>query len=281
MPTIRLTGDRKVILIDGKPSCDCCCTGAPVIQWDSRSASKTKCGYSENAGFVSTPPKIYHSDTWDGTQSDTVYVSTTDCTGPFLTQQLRVYSGTGTYSSDCECEGDTKQVEITNYGEDPFILYYSCDVRQGTDDDAVSGTERVISQDTCDPALSGARRLIIDITDTLSDEYTTSELLTNTEAALPSFPGTWTGTAGSYFNLTTDELTNSIRESKYRFSFTIPSGSCYRIDWIEDGTPKTWQYTGGGTPGDIGYSDEYTIPIPSINRTATVTDVTFSCDTCT
>jgi hypothetical protein len=115
---------------------------------------------------------------------------------------------------------------------------------------------------------------------TLSDEYTTDALKANTLAALGSFPGTWSGTAGSYFNLTTDELTNTIREAKYRFQYTVPSGSCYRIEWLEDGVAKSWTWGGTGTPGATAYTPEYTIPIPTTNSTATVTSVTYSCTGC-
>lgn len=110
-----------------------------------------------------------------------------------------------------------------------------------------------------------------------------------TTAALPEFDGDWDDTAGSYFDLTTDELTNSIREGKYRFRFKIPKigrGTCYKLSWVErftpeDGDPvdteKSWTWDGtipeGYDPDDSTtwpVSDEYTIAIPSENGTTLV-----------
>jgi hypothetical protein len=128
------------------------------------------------------------------------------------------------------------------------------------------------------------------VTATLSDEYTTAQLITNTTAALPAWDDDWNDTAGSYRNLTTNELTLSIRESKYRFRFKVPkvgSGSCYKLDWVERFTPspsgdpvdtvKTWTWDGtipgGYDPDDSAtwpLSPEYTIPTPATNGTTLV-----------
>lgn len=121
-------------------------------------------------------------------------------------------------------------------------------------------------------------------TDTYSSEYTTAALLTNTAAALSAYTSTWTGTAGSYYNLTTDELTNSIRQAKYRFQFTVPeacgAAMCYKIDWMEGGTAKSYTYTGTDPAGTVLYTGEYEIPIPITNSTVTVTGITATCTGC-
>lgn len=131
-------------------------------------------------------------------------------------------------------------------------------------------------------------------------EYLTADLITNTMAALPAFDGDWDDTAGSYFNLTSNELTNSIREGKYRFRFKIPKvgiGRCYRIEWIErftpetgepTDTPKNFQWDGitpeGYDPEDIDTwptTGEFTIAIPETNGTTTVVDAAAYCRGCT
>lgn len=71
---------------------------------------------------------------------------------------------------------------------------------------------------------------------TLSNEYTNALLKSNTVAALPTYDNDWNDTAGSFANLSTDELTYSIRESRYRLRFKIPitgSGLNFRASWVE------------------------------------------------
>jgi len=125
------------------------------------------------------------------------------------------------------------------------------------------------------------------LTSTLSVEYTTAQLLTNTLAALPAFDDDWNDTAGSYFDLDADELTNSIRESRYRFTFAVPkvgSGTCYKITWTEVFTPEVgdpvetercaiWNgdllEAGVGIVGD-GTNPYFELAIPETNGTITV-----------
>jgi hypothetical protein len=71
---------------------------------------------------------------------------------------------------------------------------------------------------------------------TLSDEYTTADLKSNTVAALPAYDDDWNDTAGSFANLSTDELSYAIRESRYRLRFKIPkvkTGKNLRASWVE------------------------------------------------
>lgn len=140
--------------------------------------------------------------------------------------------------------------------------------------------------------------VIGDRPDDYSDLYTTGLLQTNTLAALPT---NWPNlTAGSYRNLTSDELTLSIRESGYQWAFKVPkvgSGQCYGIDWIERFTPA-----GGGAAVDVernwewdreipeGYDPEdaetwpvtpwFDIEIPATNGTTLVVDVVAYCRDC-
>jgi hypothetical protein len=76
---------------------------------------------------------------------------------------------------------------------------------------------------------------------TLSDEYTTAQLITNTPAALPAYDNDWNDTAGSFANLSANELSYSIRESRYRLRFKIPqvrTGKLYRATWVERFIPE-------------------------------------------
>jgi hypothetical protein len=118
----------------------------------------------------------------------------------------------------------------------------------------------------------------------LSSEYTTATLKSNTLAALSSYTSTWTGTAGSYYNLTTNEMTNSIRQAKYRFEFTVPetcgAAMCYKIEWTEGSTPMSYTYTGSDPAGTTLYTGEYEIPIPATNSTVTVTSISSTCTGC-
>jgi hypothetical protein len=73
------------------------------------------------------------------------------------------------------------------------------------------------------------------VTITLSSEYTTADLKSNI-AALPAYDDDWNDTAGSFANLSTDELSYSIRESRYRLRFKIPkvkTGKHLRVSWVE------------------------------------------------
>lgn len=74
-----------------------------------------------------------------------------------------------------------------------------------------------------------------------SNPYTTAQLKINTLAALPTFDDDWNDSAGSFANLSTDELTYSIRESRYRLRFKIPqvrTGKLYRATWVERFIPE-------------------------------------------
>lgn len=242
----------------GKLSCACCCTDTTAIEWKSRSASKTKCGFSEYSGYVSSPPKRYSVKTLSGTA---IYVPD----GSPIWQG----SGSGIYDSSCACT--STMMEVLSSTSLPCSATIASTIG--------NANIRSSTQDASDRAAFGPNSSGT-ISYDLSSEYTTATLKSNTTAALSAYTATWTGTAGSYYNLTTDELTNSIRQAKYRFSFTIPSGTCYKIEWTEGSTPMSWEWDGTGTPGTTGYSPEYEIPIPTTNTTVTVTGISSTCTGC-
>jgi hypothetical protein len=139
-----------------------------------------------------------------------------------------------------------------------------------------------------------------------SDPYTTAQLKTNTIAALPAYDDDWNDTAGSFANLSTDELTYSIRESRYRLRFKIPKvgfGTCYFATWVErftpegggavTDTPRNWQWAEGDIPEDYDPSDPDTwpiagesgngyfeLPVPTADGTTTVEDIEVFCRNC-
>jgi len=143
-------------------------------------------------------------------------------------------------------------------------------------------------------------------TTTYSNEITTPVLKTNTVAALPAYDDDWNDTAGSYANLSTDELTYSIRESRYRLRFKIPKvgfGTCYHATWVErftpegggtpTDTPRNWQWAEGDIPDDYDPDDPATypiagesgngyfeLPVPAADGTTTVEDIEVFCRNC-
>lgn len=105
-----------------------------------------------------------------------------------------------------------------------------------------------------------------------SNPYTTPTLKSDTLADLPEdFPNT---TAGSYYNLTSDERTFNVREGEYQFKFEIPTtrkriNQCYKLEWIERftpltgdpvDTPKSWTWD-GEVPEDYDEDDASTYPL--------------------
>ncbi len=86
-------------------------------------------------------------------------------------------------------------------------------------------------------------------TATLSDEYTTPMLASNTVAALPAYPGTFTGNCSAYRNLSSDESSYSIQRFRYKFTFPAAEQP-FIIHWVERFTPD-----GGGSPADTSRSE--------------------------
>jgi hypothetical protein len=79
---------------------------------------------------------------------------------------------------------------------------------------------------------------------TISDLYTTDDLKANTVAALPAYRDGWEASgasAGSFVNLDPEELSYTIRESRYRLRFKIPkvnTGKHLRVSWVERFVPE-------------------------------------------
>jgi hypothetical protein len=110
-----------------------------------------------------------------------------------------------------------------------------------------------------------------------SNEYTTEMLISNTIAALPPYPGTFTEVCSAYRNLPPEETSYTVRRFRYKFTFAA-AAQPFVIHWVERFTPE-----GNGSPSDTSQSEQ--IPIgatesslhevlePASNGTVTIEDV--------
>lgn len=293
---------------------ECCACPTAAVEWDSRSASLNKCGHEEFTS-PSSPPKYYLTVTANGSaggnlegvcswSSASVTIDSTDCLG------LLSYAGTITainldvcsvtfsnmfsaqqWDTD-DCGGVTRDRYLAdvhlNCPDNPRIEYLYI----------LSETSTSRTYRTC--------ATTNDLTETLSNEYTTALLRTNAVLALPSYPGTFTSSSpGSFANVSSDELSCAVRESRYRLRFKIPLigfGTCYKVTWKERFTPE-----GGGTSIDTdrcdiwngttpsGYDPDdsttwpvlpsvapyyYELPVPSTDGTTTVVSIVAECRDC-
>lgn len=286
----------------GPPRCgaDACTpapTPAPTLVCRTASASRTKCGYGEYV--VSTPLKIYLTRALSGSITCSQNANN-DCSGGCDHQSTYTWSGSCSYSRPActlttggsqfeqdylPCTNPTTSSTISNICryEDGFIC--------ASTTQALTATTRTLTAVGCDGAKYNQ---VGSVVETLSSEYTTAQLDSDVDAAIPAFSGSYSsGTcSGAYYNKTTDELTISKRGMQYKF--TLPDLSTwgigggyytYSISWVERFTP-----TGGGSPTDTvkcyqwdGSATEtgvYTINPPSTNGTTTIQDVVAGCVTC-
>lgn len=224
---------------------DCCTCPAPTTQWDSRSTSKTKCAYPEFAGFVSSPPKRYRTVTFSGVPVD-AHISLDTATG--------TADGGFTYPLSCSPSscGGQPFVKVTLTGDFSGVLDWEFEsvtapgmsvlvIAGGDCDGGDYFVNESIDNIPVTPTSATTGTYSIGGSVALSDEYLTSELIAQAIAEFPAYPGTWLGTAGSFRNLSTDELSVAIREDRYRHIFPVPlvgSGTCYRLSWVERFIPE-------------------------------------------
>lgn len=246
---------------------DCCTCPTPTTQWDSRSSTLRKRGWRRYDGVLSD---IYLTISGSGsTTATTTGSSTLTLSGSTTVDPItRLLTGS-TSVSDCNSNDVTTDYapsfDLTDGAFWPASLdearppgymigdvdnYINSTVEEcvsrmsGTqiaDQDGISSSEAATTQTSTGTGVpvptsgtpvtyTGAR------TFTLSNPYLTATLISNAIAALPAFDDDWNDTAGSFRNLSTDELSVAIRESRYRHRFEIPkvgSGTCYRLEWVE------------------------------------------------
>lgn len=245
---------------------DCCTCPTATVEWDSRSASKSKMGVLECVGFASTPARVYrrvnYSGVTDGLDSlfsrnrisQSGHIELVDPPPSGYSLAFRSYweqrdQKTSAFAScGASFTSDTTFTRSNaTIGGDSYIAFASGVTCTFADANisapaatCISATQRRIGGGS-DPCSSEER--VFD----LADEYTTALLKSNTVAALPAWDSDWNDTAGSFANLSTDELSYAIRDARYRFRFKVPKvgQGCYRVSWVERFTPE-----GGGSPVD-------------------------------
>ena len=275
----------------GSP-CDSCCA-APTLLAETVSASLSKCGFSEFAGHVSTPPKVYlqsaysHTGTavWNGggtagnhSNSTVNFTSTTLYAAPACTSSTTTTGGSSSLSHedgvDEPCEAPTSEACWAVF--DPCASI--CGPPMGGDCTpavTTSATEQhsTVSTSGSGPTGDGETCSYSEtITTVLSDEYTTAALNGYATAALPAYTGTFPSSSPSAsYDLSANANTVSLSQAEYKFRFQ-PS-ACYQISWVErfigvdaEGNPlapvdtaMSWTYS-GATPTGYNPADETTWP---------------------
>lgn len=267
--------------------CTPCTCLAPTLVCDSISASLTKCGFSE-FGTASSPPKKYlvktqsgglndsawnvgyhYTNVWSGTLTyDRTACTTTDTRQLYATVSVgcsanitvtgssgQIDNGAptnGLYVHDCACSGASA------------AQLYGC-----TGPTVISTTQTDYAQTGCGTSTGGTTVSLV-----LSSESTTALLISDTVAALPAYPGTYAGTCSSYRNLSTNELTYTVRRFKYKFTLPSMTGiTTYAINWNEGGTPKSYTWDGVATVTPV-YGE---VAEPSSNGTVAITDIVVTC----
>ena len=257
----------------------------PTLQCDSITASITKCGFDEYAGYESTPPKTYRTRSWSGGMAQQTF-NDASCNNANLLETYEIrFSGSVTYArSTCSVSGTNDWAEYrdgsledngstTTSSMSGYVLFCSGECDPTTN----STSQEFVPDNTCigsfpshktyAPATPGGNA-----TESLSNEYTTANLISDTEGALPAYPNTWAGTCSSYRDLSSDEQTYTIRRFKYRFALpTLTGYTTYNFTWNEGGTSRSYTWNGTDT-----YTPTYTVNEPVTNGTINITSVTIT-----
>jgi len=294
-----------------------CCQS--IVHCDSISASKTKCGFDE---FTPSDPVIrpkYRTNTCDysvDSQSAFYQFSPHICECPEI-QNVGSISFVSTYDDDCnlvigDCEGGvTKTIQNAHvvggvfhcdFVSEEVLCFTDCNI-SCAGSSSVTPTSRT---DTCTfPGCNPANGLGSvggdTATQTLTDEYTTEELIANAIAALPDYRGCFdclspcdeveegdpccdpapiTGqdcNCTADFHLSDDETVCDVGAFKYYIEVVV-AASDQLVTWVERFTPDD-----GGDPidtersetvlaGDI-YTSTYTIDVPTDYGTTAVEDI--------
>lgn len=264
-----------------KPNpCDSCCPGF-TVEYRTRSATKTKCGFAE-FGTPGTPPLIYRTKTQSGGLTDSIDAGTAD-----EETYQNTYSGALEYNRPACDTTDTRQLAMTyisgannnnctgnktvtganswvdtDLGSGVFVgtqlwgtdcAGTSADQLQGCDSEViVTSAQKTYATTSCSPAYTGGAVSGGTVTLTLSNEYTTSQLLSDTETALAAAGWSAWGTTptSALYDVSTDELTITLRDLQCRvvYDHAAPSGCKLEFDLYHDGAFVT-HYCYPLTPG--------------------------------
>jgi RHS repeat-associated protein len=215
------------------------------------------CDYVHNTSDAGT----YH-DTVTAYRDDQYVVDFNTCA------TAHTCSGSGTQSCTVECPAGfepcpngycpcEKPLDPC-HANDPFITgpylvippnctvngcYFVAHCTYGCDWVPTSETTRVLNYSCTDVgSLTG--------TSTLSNEYTTEQILQEVYLYLPPYPDTWNGGCSATRNLEPDETEIYIERFQFRFRFDPPPSVPSTLHWVERFTPE-----GGGSPTDTQRSD--------------------------
>lgn len=239
--------------------------GEPVLRCDSIEATHSKFGFGENAGYESTPPKIYLRLTASGTSTQNQWTGP-DCTTTPLPDNVNAFSGYQEYDEDAALIADGIAVNgtvIPGAGNLPV----PCGTLECIPVD--TATTRTYTGDGICYNGYPAFKYTGTVVGTFSDEFTTTELIAKAVSNLPSYPGTWDGDCSAYRDLDADELAYTLRRFKYKFELPDLTGfTTYRIDWMEGSTAR--YYTWNGTDTETGV---YTVAEPGTNGFIYITAV--------
>lgn len=274
--------------------CTPCTCPAPTLVCDSISASKTKCGWAE-FGTPSSPPKKYLVKTLSGAiTTEFNNVGGADCSSCF-DKTVNTFSGACSYDGATCARTDTGQVVQDYYNPcitlDSTMTCPVCELAVPfvggscsplssfvTDCNGTlveTATDRTYTGNTtcCDFSTFSAKSAG-SVSETLSSEYTTAQLIANAEAALPSYPGTFAGTCSSLRDLSSDELTYTVRRFKYKFILPSMTGiTSYVINWNEGATAKSYTWDGVATETPV-YGP---VSEPGSNGTVGISSITVTC----
>lgn len=241
------------------------CSGAPAptLMCRTASASLTKCGYDEFSGYASTPPKVYRTmtqtgtltinygaqngstTTWSGgktydrstcnvtdTRAAVAYDALQNCT-------LNISAGNpycDVTISDVTTNGSTYMISSLAAG--------SCNAVSTLDNAASASFTATVQTSTAGTNFSGV------VTATLSNEYTTAQLWTDTINAIPAYSGAYSSNCiGAYASLSTNQKTASGRKLQWYFQLPDLTGfGGYKVTWDVIVTPDA----GGSNVYDSG-----------------------------
>lgn len=232
--------------------CGVVCPDISSVEFRSRSASKSKCGFDE-FGTPSSPPKKYLVMTQSGARVATV-------NGNSGFSLMSTYSGAETYTRPNCDYSDTRNLNIfTSYGPDsnncsgnfnypnisPNTAGGFSGAEYGCTDFELSSNcgEPYLAIDSCctGGTIAGTTQLTYyctpggyDVASSnvkmeLSSEYTTTDLNNDTVAAIVAATfSAWSGTPiTGYTIIPADQLSCSIRDVQVRFNFSAtPSTGC-------------------------------------------------------
>ena len=295
------------ILGTGPSNSECCgCAGRPnpcdgpeaaVLYGRISEASLSKCGWTE-FGTASSPPKYYLIKTLSGGFTQLRYATDSSCSN-CVGGEVVTYSGSCTYSdltNPVACSLNTATETSSDFLDTDCSTVSSsatgapgCEIYipfSGAFTESSTSTQRTVQgNNTCtDIPGQGYQIWSGSAYETLSDEYTTSELSDNVTSNLPAFSGTYSTpfTSAAAYDISSDETT--IFKTRIQYKFELPSltgYSCFQLTWSEKFTPDTgspvytsFTYNWNGTDTE---TPVYEISVPTYVGETTVVSVAQNC----